>query len=235
MTERRNGAVLHAGSGQTVVPAATIERNPAQPTLNNLIAITVPGAAALPNGAIRIRGSDNQFSYYLDGAPLPANVSAFITDQFNPKNIQTLHVLTGAYPARYGGQLSAIFDITTKGGQAGNPTGFVQAEGGNFSTRNWAFQYSNGNGKLGYFVSGFRSQTDFRLSPISQDALHNAGRENVGFGKFDYRLSERDLLTLDLGAQNARLEVPNAPDRQEVGQDDFQLEKRGYFNAMTQA
>lgn len=235
VTERRTATATHDLAGATKIPSRAIERNPAPPNFNSVIGAYVPGATALPNGAIRIRGSDNQFSYYLDGAPLPANVSAFITDQINPKNIERLRVYTGAFPAAYGGQLSAVFDATAKAGRAGQPEGLLQQLGGNFSTYDTTLQYGSGvrlkQGKeLSYFVSGFRSTTDFRLSPISPTPLHNDGRETLGFGKFDYQWGPVDRLTLHIGGQNARLQVPNSPERQAAGQDNNQLEDKGFTN-----
>ena len=235
VTARRTATATHEEAGTTMVPAKILERSPARSNFNSIIGATVPGAIALPNGAIRIRGSDNQFSYYLDGAPLPANVSAFITDQINPKNIESLRIYTGAFPAAYGGQLAAIFDARAKAGQVDQPEGLAQQLVGGFDTYDTTLQYGSGvqlsgDKTFSYLVSGFRSQTGFRLSPISPTPLHNDGRESVAFGKFDYQWDNSNKLTLHLGGQQAWLQVPNSPDRQVVGQNDNQRENKAFTN-----
>jgi len=83
---------------------------------------------------------------------------------------------------------------------------------------------------LGYFVSGLYDTSHFVLNPITPIALHNGGREEVGFGKFDYALGDLDRLTFDTGAQSALLQIPNTPERESVGQNDFQQEDKSFAN-----
>jgi len=126
VTGKRRLGPISPRASETVISAASIANKPSNTTFSSLITSAVAGAAAAPNGDIHIRGSHGQYSYYLDGAPLPANVSGSFSDLINPKSIQTLRVFTGGFPAEYGGQLAAIFDVTAKAGKTGAPGGSVQ-------------------------------------------------------------------------------------------------------------
>ncbi len=213
----------------TSLSATAIESKPNNTSLNTIIASSVAGAASAPSGAIHIRGSHGQYSYYLDGAPLPSNVSGSFSDLINPKDIQTLRIYTGGFPAEYGGQLAAIFDVTAKAG-AGKPKGFVQQIGQSYSDYQSTAQVGGGSPRFSYFLSGIRSSNNFRLSPLTQTPLHDAGLENVGFGKFDLQSGAFNRLTLDLGTSGATIQVPNALSRQQVGQDDRQVENGAFAN-----
>ncbi len=131
--------VPKASGSSTTLGSQTIGESNGQ-GLTSIIARNVAGAAAAPNGEIHIRGSHGQYSYYLDGAPLPTNVSGSFTDWINPKDIETLRVYTGGFPPEYGGQLAAVFDITAKAGH--EPGGLLQQLVQGFSTYQTTLEYS---------------------------------------------------------------------------------------------
>ena len=213
----------------TSLGATAIENKPNSTSLNSIIASSVAGAASAPSGEIHIRGSHGQYSYYLDGAPLPSNVSGSFSDLINPKDIQTLRIYTGGFPAEYGGQLAAIFDVTAKAG-SGKPSGFVQQIAQSYSDYQTTAQVGGGSPTFSYFLSGIRSSSNFRLSPLTQTPLHDAGLENVGFGKFDLQSGAFNRFTLDVGSNGATIQVPNEASRQAVGQNDFQKENGDFAN-----
>ncbi len=227
---RRIVLVPRPSGSSTTISAATIENKANSTSLSAVVAASVPGVAAAPSGEIHIRGSHGQYSYYLDGAPLPTNVSGSFTDLINPKDIETLRIYTGGFPAQYGGQLAAIFDVTAKAGHAGGAGGFVQQIAQSYSDYETTAQYGGGNGRESYFVSGIRSSSNFRLSPLTQTPLHDDGLENVGFGKFDYQSGPSDRITLDTASTGATIQVPNNQLRQSLGQNDVQKENGRFAN-----
>ncbi len=226
---RRLVLVPRTAGSATSLGAKAIENKPNSTSLNSIIASSIAGAASAPSGAIHIRGSHGQYSYYLDGAPLPSNVSGSFSDLINPKDIQTLRIYTGGFPAEYGGQLAAIFDVTAKAG-TGRPNGFVQQIGQSYSDYQTTAQVGGGSPSFSYFLSGIRSSNNFRLSPLTQTPLHDAGLENVGFGKFDLQSGPSNRLTLDIGTSGATIQVPNELTRQQVGQNDIQKENGAFAN-----
>ena len=100
---RRYVLVPRTEGSSTSLGASAIESKPNNTSLTAVIASSIAGAASAPSGEIHIRGSHGQYSYYLDGAPLPSNVSGSFSDLINPKDIQTLRIYTGGFPAEYGG------------------------------------------------------------------------------------------------------------------------------------
>ena len=227
---RRVSLSPRQGASETVVSAKSIENHPATTSLSGVIAASVPGAAVSQNGEIHVRGSHGQYSYFLDGAPLPSSVSGSFSDLINPKNIQTLRVYTGGFPAEYGGQLAAVFDVTAKAGQTGRPGGYVQQLATGYRTFQSTGQFGGSSGDLSYFASGIRSSTDTRISPLTQNPIHDSGIEDVAFAKFDYQSGAHDRVTLDVGNNGAHIQIPNTPDRQALGQNDIQLENGLFGN-----
>lgn len=201
-------------AGQTFVPPSRLATVPPATRFSTVVAETVPGASELPDGELRIRGADEQFSYYLDGAPLPASVSGSFSDLINPKDIETLRVYTGGFPAEYGGQLSAIFDVTARAGRQGKPGGFVQQSGAGYGTYVSTMQWGGAQQRFSYFLSGIRTTSDVRLSPLTETPIHDAGREDVEFGKFDYQAGQNDRVSMDLGSNSALTQIPNSADIQ---------------------
>ncbi len=227
---RRIALVPRPSGSSTTISAAAIENKANSQSLSAVVASSVPGVAAAPSGEIHIRGSHGQYSYYLDGAPLPTNVSGSFTDLINPKDIESLRIYTGGFPAQYGGQLAAIFDVTAKAGHAGGAGGFVQQIAQSYSNYETTAQYGGTGGRVSYFLSGIRSSSNFRLSPLTQTPLHDDGLENVGFGKFDYQSGPSDRITLDTADTGAAIQVPNNQQRQALGQNDVQKEDGRFAN-----
>ena len=195
-----------------------------------LIAATTPGAAAAPSGELHIRGSHGQYTYYLDGAPLPESVSGSFSDLIDPKNIETLRVLTGGFPAQYGDNLAAVFDVTARAGEPGRPRGFAQQLDSGYSTYSTDLQTGGGTHGFQYFVSGLRSSTNRRLDPVTQTPLHDSGRDSVLFGKFDYEAGAADRIILDTAHTDAFLQLPNDQPQEALGRDVSQRENGDFAN-----
>lgn len=216
------------GGAQVIHPSTNDPK--ADQGFSHLITSTVAGAASAPSGEFHIRGSHGQYTYYLDGAPLPASVSGSFSDLIDPKNIETLRVLTGGFPAQYGNNLAAVFDVTARAGRPGRPRGFAQQLASGFGTYNTTVQAGGGRPSFQYFVSGLRNLTDRRLDPVTQDPLHDAGRDSVVFGKFDYQAGPSDRVILDAARTDASLQLPNDAAQQALGRDVTQREDGDFAN-----
>jgi hypothetical protein len=216
------------GGAQVIHPSASDAKT--DQGFSHLITSTIAGAASAPSGEFHIRGSHGQYTYYLDGAPLPASVSGSFSDLINPKNIETLRVLTGGFPAEYGNNLAAVFDVTARAGQPGRPRGFGQQLASSFSTYESTVQFGGGSPRLQYFISGLRNFTNRRLDPVTQDPLHDAGADAVLFGKFDYGAGPNDRIVLDTAHTDAFLQLPNEKEQQQIGRDVTQREDGDFAN-----
>ena len=196
----------------------------------HLITSSIAGAVAAPSGEFHVRGSHGQYTYYLDGAPLPESVSGSFSDLIDPKNIETLRVLTGGFPAQYGQNLAAVFDVTARAGQPGRPRGFAEQLLSGYQTSQSTAQFGGGAPRLQYYISGVRNFTNRRLDPVTQDPLHDAGTDSVAFGKFDYEAGANDRVILDAARTDAYLQLPNDELQQAAGRDVTQREDGDFAN-----
>jgi hypothetical protein len=202
-----------SGGSQTVVGSPLIQHQDPDLTLPEIIARAVPGASINPDNDLRIRGADNQFSTFLDGVPLPQSITGSITDTFDPKDIQSLRVYTGGYPAEYGNQLSGVFDIKSRSGQ-GQPSGNITQSAASFNSYDTYGNVDGGTGAFGYFVSASRRQTDFFLNPPTQTVNDDHGHEDHAFVKLDYNAGSADRVSLQLGANGSAFQTPDTSDIQ---------------------
>ncbi|BDI34496.1 hypothetical protein CCAX7_65470 [Capsulimonas corticalis] len=232
VTAKKHAAVPKQSGSTTTITAQSIENKANSSSFSSIIASSVAGAVQSSSGDLHIRGSHGQYTYYLDGAPLPSSVSGSFTDLIDPKNIETLKVYTGGFPSYYGGNLAAVFAVNAKAGRPGHPTGLFQQIVQGYETYETIGQTSGGVGRVSYFLSGIRGSTDRRLDPVSQTPLHDSGSDSVVFGKFDYQAGRNDKLTIDTAHTDSELQIPNEPDRQAIGQDDRQVENGTFANVI---
>jgi len=215
----------HSGTGDsTTISSQAIENKANATSFSNLITSVVAGAAQAPSGEFHVRGSHGQYTYYLDGAPLPSSVSGSFSDLIDPKDIETLRVYTGGFPAKYGDNLAAVFDVTAKAGRIGSPGGALQQIIQEASTYETDGQVGGSDNRLSYFLSGIRSGTNRRLDPKEQTPLHDAGNDSVVFGKFDYQLGAGKKLILDTAHNDGYFQIPNDNAQEAAGVDDRQKE-----------
>ena len=216
------------GGAQVIHLNAT--SNKADQDFSHLITSSVAGAASSASGEFHVRGSHGQYTYYLDGAPLPESVSGSFSDLIDPKNIETLRVLTGGFPAQYGNNLAAVFDVSARAGQPGRPRGFAEQLLSGYRTSESTVQFGGGAPRLQYYLSGVRNFTNRRLDSVTQDPLHDAGADSVLFGKFDYEAGANDRVILDTARTDSYLQLPNDELQQAAGRDVTQREDGDFAN-----
>jgi len=84
------------------------------------VALLLPGVTSIGEGAsgFNVRGSPaDQNQFYIENTPIynTSHLMGFFS-AFNPDIIDNFTLYKGTIPAKYGGRLSSIFDITTKTG-----------------------------------------------------------------------------------------------------------------------
>ena len=206
--------------------------------VTNLIQENVMGAARAPTGEVHVRGMHGEFTYYVDGLPVPLGVFGGLNEVVDPKVIDRATFITGGFPAEYGGQMSAIIslnnrvptgafhlDASTYGGSylAFNGTspfspGHTTAVGDTLGDRVGPFRALNSNGqdlsisdhigKLGYFISGSRQETDRRIDTPVPNIFHDHGLDYFIYGKFDLILSDDAYLTANINYGKTNTQVP---------------------------
>lgn len=182
--------------------------------MTNLIQENVAGAARATTGEVHIRGQHGEFTYYVDGIPIPLGVFGGLNEVVDPKVTNRATFLTGGFPAEYGGQMAGIVDIQNR-----VPSGHFHLDaeiyGGSYLLSNKALN-SNGSslslsdhlGSFGYFISGSRQETDRRIDPPVPYLSHDHGFDYFLYGKFDYLIGNDDYVTMNLNWGRTYTEIP---------------------------
>jgi outer membrane cobalamin receptor len=183
-------------------------------TTSQIVQQSIAGAARAPTGEVHIRGQHAEYTYYIDGVPVPAGISGSLNELFNPDVVNVISFQTGSWDAEYGNKNAAIVDVNTRvpaGGLRGDASTYVGSFAGNGQT----VDASQNVGKFGWFVSGTHQATDMRREPVVFDTLtgdpvnfHNHGEDLFTFGKLQYLPSTDDVVNLDLNWSRTRFEVP---------------------------
>jgi TonB-dependent receptor-like protein/carboxypeptidase family protein len=183
-------------------------------TTSQIVQQSVAGAARAPTGEVHIRGQHAEYTYYIDGVPVPAGISGSLNELFDPNVVNQISFQTGGWDAEFGNKNAAIVDVNTRipaGGLRGDASGF----GGSFSSNGQTVDASQNIGKFGWFVSGTRRETDMRQEPVVFDTLtrdainfHNHGTDLFSFGKLQFLPSSADVVNLDANWSRTQFEVP---------------------------
>jgi hypothetical protein len=198
--------------------------------MTTLVQENVLGAVRAPTGEVHIRGQHGEFTYYIDGAPIPLGVFGGLNEVVDPKVIERATFLTGGFPAEYGGQMAAVVDVQNRV-PTGNfhldfsTYGGTYAPNGNkdslmspnrlLNMNGQSLSMSDHSGKLGWFISGSRQETDRRIDAPVSTIFHDHGFDYFLYGKADYLLSDKDFLTFNFNYGITNTQVPY--DSLEVG------------------
>jgi len=203
-------------------------------TTSQILQQSIAGSVRAPTGEVHIRGQHAEYTYYVDGVPVPAGISGSLNELFDPQVVNQIDFQTGGWDAEYGNKNTAIVNVTTRipsGGFHLDASGY----GGSFSTNGQALNLSTNAGKFGFFFSGARQGTDMRRDPVGFDSLrnavenfHNDGTDLFGFAKVQYIPSDRDVVNLELNRSRTRFGVPF--DSVEGVIDDHQQDVNGFVN-----
>ncbi|HYM19928.1 MAG TPA: TonB-dependent receptor [Candidatus Kapabacteria bacterium] len=197
----------------------------------NLIQENLLGAVRAPTGEVHIKGMHGEYTYYVDGVPVPLGVFGGLNSVVDDKVVDVATLLTGTIPAEYGGQVAAVINLQNR-----VPTGAAHLDfstyAGSYLGRNNASPDSlqlnspklkpinvNGQnlslsdhvGNLGIFLSGTRQETDRRIDEPLPYIYSNHGFDYFTYGKFDYILGENDYLTMNLNWSRTQTQVPYDP------------------------
>lgn len=183
-------------------------------TTSQILQQSIAGAVRAPTGEVHIRGQHAEYTYYIDGVPVPPGISGSLNELFDPAVVDEINFQTGGWDAEYGNKNTAIVNIATR-----IPAGGLRAEasgyGGSFSTNGQSLNVSDNVGKLGWFLSGSRQETDMRQEPVILDPatnkvfnFHNHGEDLFGFGKLQLLPTIHDVLNLDVNASHTTFQVP---------------------------
>ncbi len=191
----------------------------------------LPGIQSGTEGSsgIYVRGGGpDQNLILLDGVPVynASHLFGFFS-VFNPDAINRVTVTKGGFPARYGGRLSSVIDISMKEGNNQK----IQGQGsiGLISSK-FTIEGPIKNEKTSFIVSGRRTYIDFLTRPIIQAASQGDAIFGYYFydlnTKINHRFSDRDRLYLSFyGGQDKAY----ARNKYDYFQDDLEYENEDEF------
>lgn len=192
----------------------------ASPTLTTsaIVQQAIAGAARAPTGEVHIRGQHAEYTYYIDGVPVPPGISGSLNELFDPSVAQQITFQTGSWDAEYGGRNAAIIKVQTRipsGGLHAAVSDYAGSYGGDGQT----LTASTNAGKLGLFVSGTRTESDMRREPVVADTnasgqptgvrnFSNYGQDQYVFGKMQYTPTANDVMSLDADWSQTHFQTP---------------------------
>ncbi len=220
---------------------ATTYHAPPQARITALVQQSVAGAVRAPTGEVHVRGQHGEFTYYIDGVPIPLGVFGGLNEVVDPKVIDHVTFLTGGFPAEYGGQMAAVMDVQTHvpsgkfhldastyagsylvfngtklftpgseqtasspGDTLGNRVGPYRA----INSNGQSLAISDQAGKLGFYLSGSRQETDRRIDPPVERLFHDHGFDYFLYGKANYLIDPTQILTLNLNWGKTVTQIP---------------------------
>jgi len=234
VTARPSGAVMDARTGNQVFQEDGYHGSPAA-TTSQIVQQALAGAARAPTSEVHIRGQHGEFTYYVDGIPVPPGISGSLSELFSPEIVEHIEFQTGGWDAEFGNRNSAIITVATR-----VPAGGLRLSGsayaGSFGTFGQSAMASGNAGRFGIVLSATRQTTAMRREPVMQDPrthdainFHNSGDDLYGFGKLQYTMGLRDLLVMDLSGSRTSFQVPY-DSTGGIIDDDRQLEHNGFVN-----
>lgn len=163
----------------------------------------LPGVQTHSEGMslMMVRGGEpGQNLYLLDNVPLiyVNHLGGFLS-VFNPDMINTVDFYKGNFPARQGGKLSSIVDITQREGDISKHRGSFSL---GITDASFCFEGPLFNKKMSYIVTARKTLTDALLAGFSTLSDGNYAVVSYGFhdinAKLSYKPDERNSLSLNL-------------------------------------
>lgn len=207
-------------------------------TTSQVVQQAIAGAARAPTGEVHIRGQHAEYTYYVDGVPVPPGISGSLNELFDPSIVNQINFQTGGWDAEYGGRNAAVINVTTRipsGGFHGSASSYL----GNFGSDGQTLTASTNAGKLGFFFSGTRTESDMRREPVVADTgaagaitglrnYANYGNDLYGFAKAQYTPSDHDVVSLDVNWSRTRFQTPFDSAQGVIA--DWQRDVNGFVN-----
>jgi outer membrane receptor protein involved in Fe transport len=186
-----------------------IQASPVQNSLDKLVS-TLPGVVPFSYNEPVVNGFHG-VTYNIDGAPLPLATTSNFAEIVDPKNIDSLELLTGAIPAEYGGdRMGGVVNIITSR-PTDLPEGFfgtLSAGVGNQDQLIGQLDTSARFGSSEIFFNANSQSTNRGLDAPTFDAIHDNSSQSDQFLRFITQLSPRSTLAFDYSNQLAIFQIP---------------------------
>jgi len=227
VTANREGTIssIDVNTGQQVFESEDYHAPPSS-RMTDLIQQNLAGAARAPTGEVHIRGQHGEFTYYVDGVPVPLGVFGGLNEIVDPKVINRATFMTGGFPAEYGGQMAAVIDVQNR-----VPTGAFHLDAseytGSYLVFNGATPFSPGTNQPFPFTPSSSAPSDTLGGKVGPFRALNSNGQALSFsdhmGNFGYFVSGSRQET------DRRIDQPNPTLYNDHGLDYFLYGKFEYL------
>ncbi len=195
-----------------------------QPSMNrsrkllDLVA-TTPGMMTENNGLIHVRGVDDGILYVIDGIPITDRIDMVSSGALDTDAIRSVNILTGNFPAEFGGRSGAVVSVLPRSGIDEPLHGSLTGGFGNFRERAVGATVGGTAGQnFGFFIASFGNRSRRYLDPVEIGNFHNHGRAGSLHTRFDWHLTPKDTLWINLSVAGSDFNVPNDRIQETAGQ-----------------
>jgi outer membrane receptor protein involved in Fe transport len=186
-----------------------IQTSPDNNSLDKLIE-TLPGVVPFSYNEPVINGFHG-VTYNVDGAPLPLATTSNFAEIIDPKNVDSIELLTGAIPAEYGGdRMGGVVNIITNR-VSDLPDGFYGTLTGGFGNQSQAIGSLDLEGRAGStaFFLNTNTQSNARgIDAPTYTAINDNSSQSDEFFRAITELTKYDTLSFDYSNQLAQFQVP---------------------------
>ena len=234
--------VLHfqlgvAGANQTVVVSGTpveapmdtvtpttllnrqdIQQTPGADRTNGLEMITdyVP-ATYVAHDMLHMNGG-HQVQWLIDGVAIPnTNIAANLGPQIDPKDIDYLEVLQGAYDATYGDRTYGMFNIAPRNGFERDRQCDLVMTAGNFYQTDDQLSCGGHTRRFAYYASLNGNRSNYGLQTPIPQVYHDASNGYGGFASFIWDHDPKNQFRWVASLRQDYYQIPIDPDPNSTG------------------
>src|SRR5262249_3838526 len=144
-----------------------------------------------------------------DGVPTFDNRSPAFAPPLDVEELQSMNILTGAYPAEYGRKLGGVIDVITTRDTTPGFHGKAALQGGSFSTESGYLSGQYVAGRNTISASADALHPDRYLDPPVEQNYTNNASGGGGSLRFERDLSDNDRIRLSVERNRSAFLVPN--------------------------
>jgi outer membrane receptor protein involved in Fe transport len=188
---------------------STIQTSPVQNSLSKLLG-TLPGVIPFSYNEPVINGFHG-VSYNVDGAPLPLATTSNFAEIVDPKNIDSLELLSGAIPAEYGGdRMGGVVNIISNR-PSDIPEGFYGTATGGFGNQSEGIGSLETAARFGSTEAFFNANTQSTARGLDSPTfvpIHDNSSQSDQFLRMIAQLGPRSTVAFNYSNQFAQFQIP---------------------------
>lgn len=182
----------------------------------------LPGWTSENDGLLHIRGVDDGVQFVVDGVPIADRLDRASASGFDTDMINSMHVITGHFPAEFGGRSGAVVTIQPKSGIGQPLTGNFALGAGKFNGRDLSAGVGGGGRQYGFYIGASATSTDRFLDAVDQRNFHNHGGLARLSGRADWHPTNKDILIFNGSVNGSDFDVTNNLVQEIAGQNQRQ-------------